>query len=230
MKIGILMAGHAPDPVRRDKGDFDAMFTRLLGGRGFDFDVYDVENMQFPSGPDAADGWLVSGSRHAAYEDHAFIPPLEQFIRDVIAAGVPLVGICFGHQIIAQALGGRVEKFGGGWALGRRTYRLEDGGEIALSAWHQDQVVALPEGATRLASNGFCENAILAYGDRAFTVQAHPEFSGEIISAYVEARRGTGTYSNDMMDQAARDAPLPLDTGRLGDAIARFFKTRVAYV
>ncbi|TFL19856.1 type 1 glutamine amidotransferase [Jannaschia formosa] len=230
MKIGILMAGHAPDPVRTEKGDFDAMFTRLLDGHGFDFDVYDVENMQFPSGPEAADGWLVSGSRHGAYEDHPFIPPLEEFIRATMEAGIPLVGICFGHQIIAQALGGRVEKFADGWAIGRRTYVLADGSEVALNAWHQDQVLTLPEGATRLGSSAFCENAVLAYGDRAFTVQPHPEFPGEVVEAYVDLRRGSGTYPDDQLEQAARDAALPLDTGRLSDAIARFFKTRVAHV
>ena len=76
----------------------------------------------FPEGIHDADGWLITGSRHGAYEDHPWIPPLEEFIRDAYAAQVPLVGICFGHQIIAQAMGGKVEKYQG--RLVGRPHRL----------------------------------------------------------------------------------------------------------
>ena len=118
MKIGILKTGHAPDIVRDELGDYDAMFARLLGGHGFSFDPYDVVDEEFPVGAHAADGWLVTGSKHGAYEDHPWIAPLEQLIRDIRAADRPLVGVCFGHQIIAQALGGTVVKHpaAGAWA------------------------------------------------------------------------------------------------------------------
>ena len=109
-----------------------------------------------------ADGWLISGSKHGAYEDHAFIPPLEDLIREIADQGLPLVGVCFGHQIIAQALGGKVEKFDAGWAVGRQTYEI-DGDEYQLNAWHQDQVTRLPESATRVGTSAFCENAMLYY-------------------------------------------------------------------
>lgn len=230
MKIGILQAGHTPAELHPTRGDFDTMFARLLDGHGFTFAAYDVENMIFPDTIQACDGWLITGSKHGAYEDHAFIPPLEQFIRDAYAADVPLVGICFGHQIIAQALGGTVAKFDAGWAIGRRDYHLPDGQTLALNAWHQDQVTALPEGATRLASNAFCENAFLGYGRRAFTVQPHPEFSSDLIRDYVTMRRGTGAYPDDMLTQAEADSIHPLDDGKLAAAIARFFLTRSADV
>ncbi|WP_179379007.1 type 1 glutamine amidotransferase [Jannaschia marina] len=230
MKIGILQAGHTPPELLPARGDFDQMFAQLLDGHGFTFAAYDVEHMIFPEDVHACDGWLITGSKHGAYEDHAFIPPLERFIRDVYAADVPLVGICFGHQIIAQALGGRVEKFTGGWAVGRREYALPDGGTLALNAWHQDQVVDRPEGATRLAGNAFCENAILAYGQRAFTVQPHPEFSNNLIRDYVTTRRGTGTYPDDLMNQAEVGATAPVDNARLATTIATFFRTRSTHV
>ena len=230
MKIGILQAGHAPDPVRAARGDYDAMFADLLAGHGFAFEAWDVEGMSFPADVRDADGWLVTGSRHGVYEDHAFIAPLEAFVRDAMAADVPVVGICFGHQLVAQALGGRVEKFDGGWALGRTEYDLIGGGSIALNAWHQDQVVERPEGATPLARSAFCANAILAYGRRAFTLQAHPEFDPGLIADFVAARRGTGTYPDDRMDAAARATDQPVQPGAVGDAIARFFLTRVARV
>ena len=99
--------------------------------------------MQFPADARDADGWLISGSRHGAYEDLPFIAPLETFIREVFSAKIPLIGICFGHQIIAQALGGTVEKFAGGWSVGATEYQL-DGEQVMLNAWHHDQVTSLP--------------------------------------------------------------------------------------
>ncbi|MEM8824381.1 MAG: type 1 glutamine amidotransferase [Pseudomonadota bacterium] len=230
MQIGILLAGHTPEELRAKRGDFDAMFARLLDGHGFTFRAYDVENMVFPDSVLDCDGWLITGSKHGAYEDHAFIPPLEQFIRGAHAADRPLVGICFGHQIVAQALGGTVVKWPEGWSLGRRDYQLDGGETIALNAWHQDQVTALPDGAETLASNAFCEHAIVAHGRRAFTVQPHPEFNGDLIADYVTMRKGTGTYPDDRMEKAGAATGQPTDNGRVADAIARFFKTRDTHV
>ncbi|CUH18713.1 GMP synthase [glutamine-hydrolyzing] [Jannaschia seosinensis] len=230
MKIGLLLTGHAPDPLQPLRGDYDAMFTRLLAGQGLEFDSYDVENMVFPESIDAADGWLISGSRHGAYEDHPFIPPLERFIRQAYAARIPIVGICFGHQIVAQALGGKVVKHPEGWALGRQDYEMSDGRIIRLNAWHQDQVRDLPPDAKPIARSAFCEYAMLTYGDRAFTVQPHPEFDGNVIADFVALRKGTGTYPDDLMDRAAESAALPDDSAALARAIGDFFKTGVVDV
>ncbi|SDY82768.1 GMP synthase (glutamine-hydrolysing) [Jannaschia faecimaris] len=230
MKIGILQTGHIAPEFQPTREDFDTMFAQLLNGYGFEFVSYDVENMVFPEAPQDCDGWLITGSRHGVYEDHTFIAPLEQFIRDIYVADIPLVGICFGHQIVAQALGGTVVKFDGGWALGRHEYTLAGGQTVVLNAWHQDQVIALPEVATRLAASPFCENAILAYGNRAFTVQAHPEYSNDLIRDYVTVRRGTGTYPDDRMTQAEANTTLPTDDAKLAKAIAQFFLTRTSHV
>ena len=144
MKIGILRTGHSPDGMIEALGDYDEMFVRLLDGHGFTFQTFSVMDGEFPSGPQDADGWLITGSKHGAYEDHAWIPPLEELIRDINITGKPMIGVCFGHQIIAQALGGKVEKFAGGWSVGRTEYTM-DGRTVALNAWHQDQVTRLPE-------------------------------------------------------------------------------------
>lgn len=190
MRIGILKCGQSPETTRAEHGDYDDMFQRLLAGRGFTFDSFHVEAMEFPASVHDADGWLITGSRHGVYEDHAFIAPLTDFIQAAFEAGVPMVGICFGHQMIAQALGGRVEKFDGGWAVGAQDYDFS-GQNVTLNAWHQDQVTQPPAGAEVVGSNEFCRNAALIYDNRAFTVQAHPEFQDDFVDALIEHRSGT---------------------------------------
>ncbi len=222
MRIGILQTGLAPDALAADMGDYPDMFARLLAGHGFTFQTYRVVEMEFPKSAHEADGWLLTGSRHGAYEDHAFIPPLENFIRAAYAAAVPMVGVCFGHQIIAQALGGRVEKFKDGWAVGATDYDF--GGEkLTLNAWHKDQVTQLPPDAQVVASNDFCANAALVYNDRAFTVQAHPEFRPEFVDGLMQTR-GRGVVPDDLMARAAKRLDDPIDDATIAGRIATFFK------
>ncbi|MEZ5869668.1 MAG: type 1 glutamine amidotransferase [Defluviimonas denitrificans] len=222
MQIGILQTGQAPDILKDASGDYPDMFARLLADRGLTFRTYLVEEMAFPADIHDCDGWLITGSRHGAYEDHPFIKPLEDFIRRAYAAKVPLVGICFGHQIIAQALGGKVERYDGGWSVGPTEYDF-DGEVLTMNAWHRDQVTALPEGAKRIGTNAFCENAALVYGDRAFTVQAHPEFADNFVDGLMQTR-GKGVVPDTLMAEAGKRLGRPNSSSLIADRIADFFK------
>ena len=222
MKIGILQTGHAPDEVLGSLGDYDAMFRRLLAGHGFAFETFDVVDMVFPEGPEACDGWLVTGSKHGAYEDHPWIPPLEELIRAIHAVGRPMIGVCFGHQIIAQAMGGTVVKFDGGWSVGRQTYRC-NGTPVALNAWHQDQVIKAPESAQVIASSAFCENAALLYGDRIWTIQPHPEFGSEMIAA-LATHRAPGVVPQVQVAAALAELEAPTERHRIAEDMAAFLK------
>ncbi len=221
MLIGILQTGYAPEDLRA-QGDYPDMFEHLLDGHGFAFRTWRVVDNEFPASVHDADGWLITGSKHGVYEEHAFIAPLEQFVRDAFAARVPVVGICFGHQIMATALGGTVEKFAGGWAVGPTEYQIE-GERFTLNAWHQDQVVAPPPGAVVIATTPFCLYAGFLYEDRGISIQPHPEFADDFVAGLIEAR-GRGNVPNMLLDDAKARLGGKLDADRIATRLADFFK------
>lgn len=200
MKLGILKAGPVIPPLYKKFGDYASSFEKLLGPGNFEIESWDIFESNFPVSINQCDGWLISGSRYGVYEDHPWLPKLEGFIKDCYSANLPLIGVCFGHQAMAQALGGKVEKFKGGWCIGRTSYNFL-GKNIYLNAWHQDQVVTLPPMAKVLGENDFCKYAFLSYGPQTFSLQAHPEFPNEYIEGLIELR-GKGIVPDELLNKA----------------------------
>ena len=197
MLIGILETGRPPEKLK-EHGSYPEMFERLLGpkARDIQFRTYRAIDGEVPEDPQACDAWLVTGSRHGAYERTDWMQRTEALLRGAVAAKVPVVGICFGHQLLAQALGGKVVKSDKGWGFGLHDYELkaapglqgEKPARITVPALHQDQVVEVPVGGQVLGGSEFCPNAVIAYGDTALTFQPHPEFSVPFLRGLSEHR------------------------------------------
>ena len=224
MKIGILQTGIVPDDLSPTHGEYPDMFQTFLSGHDFEFETYAIVNGIFPTSINDCDGWLVTGSKHGAYEDHDWIPPLEDLIREIYAANLPMVGICFGHQIMAQALGGKVIKYHGKWGMGTQEYSHPDGTKTKLLAMHQDQVVEKPPEAEIVASNDFCKMAGLAYKKKALSFQPHPEFTHEFMEGLIKSRMGV-TIPVEQAEPSLADVYAANDSKAYANRIAEFFKS-----
>ena len=224
MKIGILETGYPPGNLADRFGDYPEMFGRLLGPQ-FAIEAFDVQAGNLPSEP-THDGYLVTGSPAGVYDPLPWISPLQEFIRS--AKQTRLVGICFGHQVMAQALGGQVEKSDKGWGAGLHRYSIvhqpswtDGGGTIDVPASHQDQVVVPPPDTKIVAQSDFTPYAALAWTDRpAISFQFHPEFTPEFAKALIEQRYDV--VSNP--DEAIASLEAANDSARVGSWIRRFLQ------
>ena len=229
-RLAILETGAPPSGPRETFGDYPAMFRNLLGQDTYDYTTYDIANGGLPARVEDFDAYLVTGSSAGVYEPLPWIDPLKAFL--VSAKGrAALVGVCFGHQIMADAFGGKVIKSPKGWGVGLHTYEvrrseawMDDGPTIAVPASHQDQVIVPPTGATVLASSDFTPFGMLAYGDQAASIQLHPEFEPAYAKALIETRRGS-RYTEEQADAAIASLAIADDRLRVGAWINRFLQT-----
>ena len=195
MKLGILNACTPADEVEFELKEFESFrhFFALTSHTLY-LHEYRITEGDFPQSTDACDAYLITGSPRGAYEQEPWIAQLSRFIVDVYAARQRMVGVCFGHQILAHALGGRAEKSTKGWGMGLRTVGIVDErawmqpalSHGAFHFCHQDQVVQLPAAADRLAGNDFCPNGMFVIGDRVLGLQAHPEFTTSVMAKAIE--------------------------------------------
>jgi GMP synthase-like glutamine amidotransferase len=236
-RLGILAAGRTAPEFIGNHGDYPALYERLLAPADprMTFRPYFAMEDEMPDAVDDCDGWLVSGSRASVCSDEPWMAPLGRFLVGAHTAGAPVVGICFGHQILAEALGGRVEKSARGWGLGVHRYHIEArrpwmagaGDEFAVQAVHQDQVVVPPPGAEVLATSDFCPCAALAFGRTTMSLQGHPEIDAAYARDLIEARRG-GVYPADAADAALATVDTPTDAALVAKWIVAFLKGAAA--
>ena len=222
MKIAVLETGVPPAPLADEFGSYPDMFADLLGPE-FQLETYDVQGGSFPE-TGAHGAYLITGSPAGVYDPLPWIAPLLDFVRSASAA--KMVGVCFGHQAMAQALGGEVVKSDKGWGAGLHRYGVVrpqpwTNGErhVAIPASHQDQVVVQPPETTVVASSDFTPYAALAWTKRpAISFQFHPEFTVGYAKALIEKRFDR---VNDP-ERALQSLDQPNDTGKVGQWIRSF--------
>jgi GMP synthase-like glutamine amidotransferase len=198
MKVGLLECDHVRDELLHIAGDyrqmFPALFAKVTGDWHFTF--YDVCNGHFPASADECDVYLCTGSKSSVYDDDEWISRLKQFVGEIYRSGKKYIGICFGHQMLAEALGGKVAKSAVGWCVGVHQFQVlvpEPWMDPLSSSFNvlmmcQDQVMEMPEGGTLLAETPDCPVGMFKVGANMLGIQAHPEFPKPYNKALMELR------------------------------------------
>ncbi|CAG4990807.1 hypothetical protein DYBT9275_00617 [Dyadobacter sp. CECT 9275] len=198
MKIGLLECDHVREEFLDIAGDYRQMFPALFlqVAPHWQFRFYDVCNGDFPASVNDCDVYICTGSRFSVYDDEPWIQELKQLVRQISLAGKIYIGICFGHQMLGEALGGKVNKSEKGWCVGVHTFEV-----LKMESWMlpfrnsfnllmmcQDQVLTLPENSQLLAQSQDCPHAMFRVGERMLGIQAHPEFPKDYDKALMELR------------------------------------------
>ncbi|QIO31579.1 type 1 glutamine amidotransferase [Bradyrhizobium sp. 1(2017)] len=234
-RITIIETGLVPQKHRERHGSFPDMFERMVRAEdpAATVDVISIPNGDELPDPRKLDAVLITGAAAGVYDGLDWIAPLEDFVRRAYANKTPMVGICFGHQLIAQALGGTVRKSDKGWGIGRHVYRVlpengvVDGETVAIACSHQDQVIEPPNDALTILSSDFTPHAGLLYANgTTLTVQPHPEFDVEFAQVCCDLRDGKAP--DDVVATARQSLAEPMDSAKLGGAITRFLARRAS--
>jgi GMP synthase (glutamine-hydrolysing) len=186
VKIGLLQCDHVAPENRSEFGDYSDFFSTLFHpySPNIILEIFDVQKDEYPHNPDQYTGFVCTGSSHSVWEDLPWINHLKQFVRDLYHNGNKFIGICFGHQMIAEALGGKCEKSERGWGVGVKEvaiYKTQDWMKPKLDSYqlivsHQDQISKLPENGEVLGGNEHCPCSLISVGRHFLGIQAHPEF------------------------------------------------------
>lgn len=212
-RVGVLLCDDLHEELRSRWASYFALFEALVTDELQDLTAvgYRVHAGEWPSGVDAADAWLVTGSRASVHESPEWLGPLQALVRKIDAQGLPLLGVCFGHQLIHSALGGRTARSPHGWNLGAYPVECEvdfaglsAGEKLHLFAVHQDHVESPAPGFERLASSPRCHWYASRRG-RTLTLQGHPEFDQEFFMAIMgRVREKAG---DELVDAAIEALP-----------------------
>jgi GMP synthase-like glutamine amidotransferase len=235
MNLALLGCDDVPRRYRHIAGGYHDMFSALLAPHLPDLrltwiDLYHGEDAPSPT---AFDGFLCTGSRCSVYEDQPWIGKLKTFVKDVQQSAKPFVGVCFGHQVLAEALGGKVEKAQYGWGVGVHDMNIirperwmsPQQSHCKLQYMHADQVQTMPPASTLLASSAHCPVAMFRVGDTMLGIEGHPEFP----AAYVEAllRERTERIGEKRVNEALNTLKDETDDRLAARWIANFLTTRV---
>jgi len=199
LKLGILICDHLHPDLRSEFIDYPSMFGDIFNqvDPSLELQFYFVIDGIFPKNINECDGYITSGSKSSVNDNVAWINRLEYLVRELYRANIPFIGICFGHQLLAKALGGKVEKSKNGWGVGihssllnvNKSWMKSKLKTIDLVVSHQDQITELPKHSQVLAASEFCPFSMIQVGETFIGVQGHPEFTNEYSAALMQLRK-----------------------------------------
>lgn len=233
MKLCILENDDLDPVIVPTYSGYGAMFERLFrdaGASHWQFDIFNTPRGEYPVSFDAYDAVLLTGSKADSFSQDAWVLELRHRVTALLEQKKKLLGICFGHQLIALCLGAKVGRAPQGWGVGRMSYDWHathlplapEDKKMSLLVSHQDQVLELPENAMLLASNSHCPIGGYALGEEVFCVQGHPEFKAEYSAFLLEKRR-------ERLGETAYEAAIQsLQHDHDGLAVARMMVAFVA--
>lgn len=230
MRIEILKTGQPGTDVESVIGSYPEMI-RIALGAGYVYREIDVVNGDLPESASDSSAYIITGSASSTYDSDPWIERFRGWLRQLDPAA-PLIGICFGHQVMAHAYGGVVERASQGWGMGLHEYKvssherwMDDAKSFAIPASHYDQVVRLPSAARVIATSDFCPYAALSYSDRrAVSFQGHPEFSLDYVSMLIDRRLKNGAIGVAQAEQARVSMRRSDDRARVIGWIRRFLE------
>jgi GMP synthase-like glutamine amidotransferase len=231
--IGLLNAYHFDLTPGSYQETYEPMARKYLERvlPGLELKTYVVAQGEFPLSIEECDGWIITGSPASAYDDRPWVKQLIEFVQKCHQNNRKVLGICFGHQLVAQALGGRVEKSNRGWGIGVRRFSVlknkswmqpELSADCRLLFSHQDQVTLLPQGAEHLAEDEFCPFQMFSVGDHIFCMQGHPEFSKPYAQSRYDSRKDR--LGESVYNEGLRSMSLSTSEDTVGQWIFNFFE------
>ena len=232
MKIGLLQCDHIRQEFQHLIHDYSDAFEALFKHHApaLSLKVYDVCHGKLPRTPTECEGYVITGSRHSVYDDIDWIHQLSAFVRQVYDEKCKLVGICFGHQMIAHALGGKVAKADNGWGIGIKAVNIEkpkawmqpSQNQYQLLLSHQDQVIELPDEGEVLGGNAHCPVSMFTVGESMLGIQAHPEFTCAYADAVMKTR--VERIGQDVVQAALSTLSTPTDESYIAQWIQAFLE------
>lgn len=235
LRVGILLAGETGVDMQPQNPSYQMMFEEFFSPirHAIEISFIHTRHGDFPVNISDYDAYLISGSRHGVYDDLPWIPRLIDFVKTAYQSNIPLIGVCFGHQLLAHALGGEAVLSDKGWGVGVKKMALQAnlpnsissgslniGQPIRLLYMHQDQVIRLPDDALPLLGDEFCPYAGFIIPHRVLSFQGHPEFTSEYLGALIERR--SSSIGNDKAEAAKKSLNIQTDNDHIRDWMFSF--------